>query len=76
MENSYTDIEQQFNIKIIPAEIMGSRWSCLVKPTEGLPLSQHIRIRIDERSGFIIYPSSSLTNEQQSEIRAKLMEQL
>lgn len=73
---SYNDIELQFNIKIISAEIKGNRWSCLVKPTQDLPLSQPVRIRISEKDGFIIYPFSPVSDKQISHIKALLLERM
>jgi hypothetical protein len=74
LNRDFYEIEQQFAIKVIPAEIKGSRWSCLVNPGSTLPLSQPVHIRIDERTGYIIYPSTPLTNQQLSEIHALLQE--
>jgi hypothetical protein len=74
MNTIFNDIEQRYAIKVIPAEIKGSRWSCLVKPGRELPLSQPVRIRINERTGYIIYPSSPLSEQHVSEISALLQE--
>ncbi len=74
MNTTFIDIEQQYAIKVIPAEIKGSRWSCMVNPGNTLPLSQPVHIRINERTGYIIYPSSPLTEKQLSEIHTLLQE--
>lgn len=74
MNTTFSNIEQQYAIKVIPAEIKGNRWSCLVNPGSTLPLSQPVRIRINERTGYIIYPSSPLTEKQLSEIQTLLQE--
>jgi len=71
---SYKNIEKQFNVIVIPADIKGNRWSCLVKPAESIPVSQPVRIRTDDTAGFIIYPLSRLTEEQVSQIRSVLLE--
>lgn len=74
MNSTFSGIEQRYTIKIIPAEIKGNRWSCLVNPGSTLPLSQPVRIRIDERTGYIIYPSSPVSDQQLSEIQVLLQE--
>lgn len=74
MNSTFSEIEQKYAIKVIPVEIMGSRWSCLVNPGSTLPLSQPVRIKINERTGYIIYQSSPLTEKQLSEIQALLQE--
>lgn len=71
---SHKDIEQLFDVVIIPAAIKGNRWSCLVKPVDNLPLSQPVRIRKKDNTGFIIYPLSQLTDKQVSRMRSMLME--
>ncbi len=74
MEMSIQLLEKEYNVRILPASIIGGRrWSFTGKLTGEIPPGQTERIAITKESGMIVYNWHSLDSFKQQELRTKIL---
>lgn len=74
MQQSLKELEAEYNVRILPATIIGGRrWSFTGKLTGDIPPGQSERIAITKESGVIVYNWHSLASYKQQELRTKIM---
>ncbi len=74
MEMSIQLLEKEYNVRILPASIIGGRrWSFTGKLTGEIPPGQTERIAITKESGMIVYNWNSLDSFKQQELRTKIL---
>lgn len=71
---SIKQIEDEFNIKVIPARITGKRWTCIGKSFSNITPSCSNRIQVNSDKGFIVYNWDSVSNDLKDEVTKYLIE--
>ena len=67
-------IEKVYGIRIIPARIIGRRWSFYGDTYTDIPVSYPLRVQISETHGFVIYNGDNLSEQDLQTVKQFMKE--